>query len=152
MCFTLVALWFAAAAGCLSDPSANVGFDEPDPQARLRAVRVAAEADDQAAIKSLIEMLDSDDPAERFFAIGTLTDLAGGETFGYRHWEDRSERRDAITRWVEWESRRATPPTETGARAEGLPVAAPAPVEDGTRASDAPPTGTASEQPPEAVH
>lgn len=93
--------------GCLSDPSGNVGFDEPDPQARLRAVRAAAEADDAGAIKSLIEMLDSDDPAERFFAIGTLADLADGERFGYRHWEDRSERRGAIARWVEWETNRS---------------------------------------------
>lgn len=87
----------------MADPSGNVGFEEPDPQARLRAVQAAAEANDRTAVRSLIEMLDSDDPAERFFAIGTLSKLAGGETFGYRHYQGRSERRGSITRWVEWE-------------------------------------------------
>lgn len=87
--------------GCLSDPSSNVGFDEPDPQARIRAARLAAEGDDRAAIPELIRMLGSDDPAERLTAIGSLEHLTG-QTLGYRHYDLEPIRAEAIDRWVDW--------------------------------------------------
>lgn len=95
-----------AFAGCMSDPSNNVGFNEPDPQARVRAAMQASESHDPAAIPQLISMLDSDDAAERFFAIRALQDFSGGEAFGYRHYDDRADRRAAIDRWKVWESNR----------------------------------------------
>jgi HEAT repeat protein len=88
--------------GCVSDSSSLVGFEEPDPQARLRAAEQAGARQDLSAIPSLIRMLDSDDAAERFYAIGSLKSLSGGETFGYQHFAERAQRHEAIGRWVEW--------------------------------------------------
>ena len=105
-------------SACLRDTSNLVGFDEPDPQARIRAAMRADETDDRSAAPRLVEMLDSDDPAERIAAIEALRDFTGGETFGYRHFDDRVDRRAAIDRWVEWARQQGAPasgePNTTG--------------------------------------
>lgn len=97
----LALFWTATGGGCLSDPSANVGFNEPDPHARIRAARLAAETDDRAAIPDMIQMLNSDDAAERMTAIGALERMTG-LTMGYRHFDPRPVRAEAIDRWTEW--------------------------------------------------
>lgn len=91
------------AGGC-AHPEAAVGFDEADPAARLRAVREAGRAGDRRSggtERALVEMLDSDDPAERMLAQLALERLTG-QTLGYDHAAGEAERREAVRRWVEW--------------------------------------------------
>ncbi|MBY0313156.1 MAG: hypothetical protein K2W85_13885 [Phycisphaerales bacterium] len=88
------------ASGCAS-PSDAVGFEEKDPGARLRAVQDAAETNDRTKIDELIELLASDDPAERLLAIRTLERITG-ETRGFEHSGTLADRREAIGRWAAW--------------------------------------------------
>lgn len=90
----------AVASGC-AGPSDAVGFDEQDPGARLRAVQDAATTKDGTKVDELIELLASDDPAERVLAIRTLERITG-ETKGYDHAETPQSRREAIERWAVW--------------------------------------------------
>lgn len=104
--------------GCTGAASEAVGFHEPDPQARIRAVQEAVETEDRAKLDELVEMLDSDDSAQRFFAINALEEITGN-TFGYRHFDPPLVRREAINRWVEWleGGRDAAAPADGAARA-----------------------------------
>lgn len=89
-----------ALAGCVGSPAPSL--DSSDPGARIAAVqRLAAEGDGDAEVAKLIELLDSDDAAERFFAIGTLRKMTG-ETFGYDHSAAGPDREPAVQRWNEW--------------------------------------------------
>jgi hypothetical protein len=82
-------------------PSATKGgFDSPNPAARIYAIENAARTGDRSAVKEIVELLDSDDPAVRFVAIATLKRLTG-QTFGYRDFDPPVLRRQAIARWVE---------------------------------------------------
>ena len=65
----------------------------------MYAIEYATAQGDPAAIKDLIEELDSDDPAVRYMAISALERLTG-QTYGYRHYDSVMQRRDAIARWV----------------------------------------------------
>ena len=81
-------------------PSATEGgFDSANPAARMYAIEQAARQGDQTAIRDIIELLDSDDPAVRLMAITTLERLTG-QTYGYRHYDSTLERREAIARWI----------------------------------------------------
>jgi len=90
----------ALLVGC-SDGTSAVGFGEPDPAARIRAIHRAAETDDRSAIPDLIRSLESDDAAERLLAIRTLERMTG-RTLGYDHAADRGQREVAVKRWAEW--------------------------------------------------
>ena len=87
-------------AAC-TDTSGLVGFDEADPQARVRAAQAAGRDKDTTAIKPLIVMLDSTDPAERMVAIGALEHITG-QTLGYDDTADRPARDEAVRRWRRW--------------------------------------------------
>ena len=100
-----------ALTGC-TDPGSVVGFEEHDPAARFRATQKAAHDRDEAAIKPLILQLESDDAAERVFAIGTLERLTG-QTLGYDHAAARSDRAVAVQRWVDWYNQRQQAPPRT---------------------------------------
>lgn len=94
-----------------ADPGSVVAFDAPDPAARLRAARQAVVARDASAVPALINMLGSEDPAERLIAIRSLEDLTG-QTLGYDHADSASERGAAAQRWAVWyaEHRATSPP------------------------------------------
>ncbi len=98
-------------AGC-SDPGSVVSFDSNDPAARFRATQRAAREKDPDSIKPLIQRLESDDPAERVFAIHTLEQLTG-QTLGYDHAAPRPERAEAIRRWADWYARHQQDPPQT---------------------------------------
>ena len=100
--FIILTALLATLWSCMADPSSNVGFNEPDPQARIRAATKAGAERDRSAIPELIGMLDSDDPAERFVAIHTLQSFNDGDSLGYRHSDERADRTAAIDRWEEW--------------------------------------------------
>ena len=107
------AAWAAAALGGCANPDDAVGFQEKDPAARLRAIRRASAAQDQAAIPDLIGALQSDDAAERFFAIRGLEKLTG-QTHGYDHAASPAERQIASQRWADWYSHQAESSKKVG--------------------------------------
>lgn len=103
----LVLLTCWGVAGCLGP--APGGFDSPEPGRRIEAAARAAERRDRAAIRPLISMLDSDDPAARLVAIRALERITG-QTLGYDHAAPEHERRLAVERWMEWEARQGGSP------------------------------------------
>ena len=113
-----VALWLP---GC-SLPGQEVGFESPDPQARLLALREAAASGDRNAIPHIIGMLDSDDPGMRMLAQTTLVRMTG-ETMGYDHSARESERREAIDRWIEWWESQPADPSNGPARGDSIAAA-----------------------------
>jgi HEAT repeat protein len=90
----------AALTGC-ANPDTAVGFHEQNPAARIRAIRQAAATGDRSAIPDLIDLLESDDPAERVLSIRTLQGMTG-QTLGYDHSAPLEERREAVRRWSAW--------------------------------------------------
>ncbi len=95
---SLLAILVLLIGGCARR---DVSFDSKDPGGRIQAAINAAAENDQTAIPGLIEMLDSDDPAARFVAIGTLERFTG-QTFGYDFADPEWRRREAVNRWVSW--------------------------------------------------
>lgn len=93
---TLLALPIAA---CM--PSAPADFNSPEPAARNAAIVQAARTEDAAAVPDLVRMLESDDPATRVLAIGTLERLTG-QRLGYDPQGSPMERRKAVQAWREW--------------------------------------------------
>ncbi len=82
-----------------------VGFASSSPVERIHASEVAFESRDVAAIPELIEALDSDDPAVRFYSIHVLTRLTAGGDRGYWYADEPHLRSAAVARWVkDWES------------------------------------------------
>ena len=65
----------------------------------MYAMEQAVRAGDRAAVRDIVEELDSDDPAVRLLAIQSLERLTG-ETFGYVHYDPSWKRDEAIGRWV----------------------------------------------------
>jgi len=108
-----IALAIAALAvsGCF--PTLEPAFDSPAPSKRLDAIVDAAAQDDRSTIPPLIEMLDSDDPAERMLAIRALERISGGLTFGYRYADPEWLRRESVNRWVDWAESELAEPAET---------------------------------------
>src|SRR5690606_19024441 len=86
-----------AVAGCRASRG-PLRLDHPDPANRIMAIKQAAAAQDPAAIPQLIESLDHDDPAVRFYAIGALHKLTG-QTLDYAYYADDLERAPMVERW-----------------------------------------------------
>lgn len=95
-----VVMVLALVAGCAKVP---VGFDAPSEVRRLDAVVLAAASDDRRpeTIRSLIEQLDSFDPAMRMLSIRTLERMTG-QTHGYDHAAPEWARSLAVDEWVAW--------------------------------------------------
>lgn len=90
-----------AAAATLASCGTPTSLDSPESASRIRAIQGAATANDRSSIPKLISLLDSDDPAVRFFAIGTLEQMTG-DRLGYDAMADESDRRGAAARWETW--------------------------------------------------
>lgn len=86
-------------AGCFSrDP---IRLDSPDPGSKIPAIRKAVQQDDMAASAQLVNDLESDDPAVRFYAIRGLRELTGKD-LGYNYYADEAKREPAVKRWNDW--------------------------------------------------
>jgi HEAT repeat protein len=86
--------------GSACAPSATeADFESAHPAARLYAIEAAAERKDPTDTPSIVEQLDSDDPAVRLMAIEALERITG-ETFDYHHDDPSYMREAAIKRWV----------------------------------------------------
>ncbi len=84
-------------AGCTPRASEG-GFSSPDPASRLYAITEAGEQRDRDAIPRLIELLGSDDPAERMMAIHALERMTGTRN-DYDPYALPAKRQVAIERW-----------------------------------------------------
>lgn len=91
-------------AGVTGSCGVPTSLDSPESAARIRAMRNAAQADDESAVPRLIASLDSDDSAVRLFAIGSLQRITG-ERRGYDPFAPESERKLAVQEWREWYAR-----------------------------------------------
>jgi hypothetical protein len=80
-------------------PVSEGGFDAPDPASKIYAIEQSVRANDQGDLASIVEQLDSDDPAVRLVAITALQRMTG-ETHGYCHYAPREDREVAVRRWV----------------------------------------------------
>jgi hypothetical protein len=89
------------AAGCQA-PRPEPNIVDPDPSVSIPGIKEAGDRRDRSAAPELVEALGSDDPAIRFFAIGALQEIAGGETFGYEYYHDEEQRKPAVEKWRAW--------------------------------------------------
>lgn len=89
----------ALLAGACTAPASEPDFDAAAPAPRLQAIQQAGAQRDPAATRSLIEQLDSDDPAVRMLAYEALRRIDDTE-HGFHHGDPAPERRDAIARWA----------------------------------------------------
>ena len=89
-----------ACSGCVH-PRRPVVITDPDPTIKIPAYKRAVRKKDPAAVRQLVEDLESDDPAVRFYAIHALDRLTG-ERFGYRYYDGAEQRQPAVGRWRQW--------------------------------------------------
>jgi hypothetical protein len=75
---------------------------DPDPQVKIAGMKQAVATKDRSVLPKLVESLESDDSAVRFFAIRSLEQFAGGDRFGYEYYADEDERKPAVARWQSW--------------------------------------------------
>jgi len=85
-------------AGCTSTVA---NFHGQDSAERIRAIRRAAEGNHRSAIPLIVERLEDDDQAVRFYAILALDRLTG-ERLGYDYAKPSWKRADAVERWWEY--------------------------------------------------
>ncbi len=85
-------------AGCGPGDGPKVSLTSDDPAGRIPAMKQAAARMDTSAVPQLVELLASDDPAERLYAIEALRRITG-KTMGYNYYGSETERAEAIARW-----------------------------------------------------
>ena len=86
--------------GC-AEPSGPKTVDSKDLSVKIPAIKHAAETKDRSSIAELVHDLSSDDPAVRLYAIEGLQRLTG-EDFGYRYYDDKEARKEAVAKWQHW--------------------------------------------------
>ncbi|MEM1097882.1 MAG: hypothetical protein AAGH92_03730 [Planctomycetota bacterium] len=108
-CSALIVGCFAGlTVGCTAPPvEPDLTSDRAD--AKVPALVAQADRGDDADYPALVRALDDDDPAVRFAAARSLRSLTG-EDYGYRFFDSRLDRQDAVARWQDWLIERQTPP------------------------------------------
>jgi len=88
--------------GCRPSPwELRQQIQAEDPATRVKAIIHAGRVGDQKAVPLLIDRLEDEDEAVRFFAILALEKITG-KTMGYYYYEDRQRRLEAVKRWRSW--------------------------------------------------
>jgi hypothetical protein len=87
--------------GCFREPAPARDINSKALIAKIPAIKQSVRQKDLSAAATLVQELDSEDPAVRFYAIYALHDLTG-EDFGYKYYDDELERRAAVERWRDW--------------------------------------------------
>jgi hypothetical protein len=88
------------AAGC-SGTTGPQTVANPDPGVKVPIIRAAVDRHDTSVIPQLIDDLNDDDPAIRFYANDGLQKLTG-QDFNYRFYDDADARKPSIDRWRAW--------------------------------------------------
>jgi hypothetical protein len=104
----LLLMGICCAAGC--SWSVDHMIDSSDPAVKIPAMKRAAEQGNQDSVEQLVQNLQSDDPAVRFYAIQSLQRLTG-EDLGYHYYAPAENRREAVGRWNAWLQARQHPTT-----------------------------------------
>lgn len=89
----------AWAPGCFAPDKPDI--NSPNAELKIPAIESAVHAGDRKVIPQLVACLSSDDAAVRFYASDGLQKLTG-QTFGYRYYDDESQREPAIKSWQHW--------------------------------------------------
>lgn len=85
-------------AACASPAFLRDDIQSENPAHRILAIRAAAEARDTRSVPLLVDRLEDEDRAVRFFAIIAL-DKITGHRFGYDYGKPDADRRKAVERW-----------------------------------------------------
>ena len=110
----------AAAAGCQGD-GPTVSLQNKDPAGKIPAMKQAAERQDRSAVPDLVQTLESDDPAERLYAIEALRRITG-QDLGYNYYGSDEQRASGVQRWKTWLGTRQLPGTRQPSPPESRPA------------------------------
>ena len=102
-------------AGC-AQPMKLDDIQSHDALIRVKAIRAASERGDKRAIPLLVDRLEDENQAVRFYAILALEHLTGLR-LGYRYDAPPESQPQAIARWREFASQRGNGPPAQAARA-----------------------------------
>lgn len=97
----MLALTLTAVCGCGGAGPHVKNLSDPDPAAKIPAIKQKVRENDRTSTEQLVKELSSDDPAVRFYAIEGLRRLTG-ETFDYYYYQDEDQRKPAIEKWNQW--------------------------------------------------
>jgi hypothetical protein len=87
--------------GACTAPRAQRSVTAEDPDLKIPAIRAAVRHADRSVIPHLIDDLENDDPAVRFYAIEGLYRLTG-RTLDYHYYDGEQRRAEAVQRWRQW--------------------------------------------------
>lgn len=121
-------LWLVA--GCQSPMNSKPAIQSLDANDRILAIRAAADANDRAAIPLIVDRLEDEDSAVRFYAILALERMTG-KRFGYDYAGPLADRNRAVDKWREY-VRQSSPRTAEVRHAEQPRTAADSPEPAGT--------------------
>jgi hypothetical protein len=93
----LLLLSAAPLTACTLQPNLH----DPDPALKIPAMKRAADRHDLRQREILVQDLDNDDAAIRFYAISALERLTGTRR-GYDYYADEPARHEAVRRWRNW--------------------------------------------------
>jgi hypothetical protein len=94
---SVIALLLPAACAPKATPYPE-SFRSDRPEERIQAIHRAAETQDRAMLDRLVDRLEDDDEAVRFYAILALDKLTGTR-LGYGYEDSTAERARAVKRW-----------------------------------------------------
>ncbi|HUB26001.1 MAG TPA: hypothetical protein VL992_11280 [Tepidisphaeraceae bacterium] len=84
---------------CIARDPASITSQDPD--CLIPAIKEGVIAKDRKIIPYLVDNLQSDDSAVRFYSIDGLERLTGHD-FGYVFYADEDQRKEAYLRWKKW--------------------------------------------------
>jgi hypothetical protein len=94
----MVAISFCAAC---QDSRGPVSIKSDDPDLQILAMKRDVACDNRDDIPAMVNDLQSDDPAIRFYAIEGLHRLTHDD-FGYHYYDTDDERAPGLARWKKW--------------------------------------------------
>lgn len=86
-------------AGCQDRGPVSIHSDDPD--LKINAIQRDAATNNKRDIDTMVEDLNCDDPAMRFYSIEALRRITHCD-LGYHYYEDEDQRAPAIARWKDW--------------------------------------------------
>lgn len=96
-----------AAGGCeSSSQQIRIRLEAYEPADRIRAIREATQAGHDDLIPALVDRLDDDDAAVRFYAVLALEELTGTR-LGYSYSAPPQQRRRGVQLWRDFVEQRA---------------------------------------------
>lgn len=107
--------WIPFITGCAAT-GYRANIQAPYSYDRIMAIREAGERRDQVAVPLLVDRLEDEDAAVRFYAILALERITG-DRLGYRYADSAPQRQESVTRWRKYaadrklETAEADPPT-----------------------------------------